>query len=60
MTLAQAAIIAGVAVRTLQQAAKSGTLRTKQTVAGYATTREWLDAWMASKRPGRPRLTARQ
>ena len=56
LTMAEAAEVAGVGLRRVQQAAQSGALRTTETVGGYRTTAAWIAQWRAaSRRPGRPR-----
>ncbi|HEY8695787.1 MAG TPA: hypothetical protein VIR57_23940 [Chloroflexota bacterium] len=59
ITLAQAAELAGLARRSVQQAAqrfmagKSG-LRVERVGRDYITTREWVADYTSSKRRGRP------
>ncbi|HEY8744615.1 MAG TPA: hypothetical protein VIU62_16090 [Chloroflexota bacterium] len=48
----------GIALRTLQHAARGGALHTETTIRGYVTTPEWLAQWQAIRRHARSQIAA--
>jgi hypothetical protein len=58
MTLVEVARQTGIALRTLQHAARGGALHTETTIRGYVTTPEWLAQWQAIRRHARSQIVA--